>query len=305
VRVKTLDVKLPDYVEYDTVEPVFATWGGGSLECRFYLEITKDGEVSYVEFNNFEWREPEEHIIFDYAGVLPAVEQKRLSDEHPDIFEAPSTIVNVPITVHGDADCEIIFDEDSLDGGLFTRFTLRAGEKTVDFEGRQLNYKSADIYTSDITGDGVNDYSVVFTWGAGTSVLEKEVHVFDGASLREITVSSPEDYLEENLVQSFDGEKYTLKLGSEEYVILKADLVTPSAHSSDRVGTNSHLTYHVNEDEELVAVIGCMIGMAEYVGVIEVEYEYTSAGELRPASAVYVDVLSLEHGISSYYDSVR
>lgn len=305
VIVEPLDVKLPDYIEYDTVEPVFATWGGGSLECRFYLEITKDEEVSYVEFNNFAWREPEEHIIFDYAGVLPAVEQKRLSDEHPDIFEAPSTIVNVSVEVHGDADCEIIFDEESYESGMFTRFTLRAGEKTVDFEGYQLNYKPADIYISDITGDGVNDYTVVFTWGTGTSVLEREAHVFDGATLYEITVSSPEDYLEENLVQSFDGDKYTLKLGSVDYVILKADLVTPSAHSSDRVGTNSHLTYHVNEDGELVAVIGCMIGMAEYVGVIEIEYGYTSAGELRPAHAKYIDTLSLEYGINSYYDSIR
>ncbi len=304
-EIRKLDVKLPDYIEYDTVKPVFATTGGGSGECRFYLELTRDGEVSYVEFNNFAWREPGEHIIFDYAGVLPAVEQKRLAGEHPDIFEAPATIVNVAVTVHGEADCELIFDEDSLGGELFTRFTLKAGDKAVDFEGRQLNYKSADIYTSDITGDGVNDYTVVFTWGTGTSVLEREVHVFDGASLREITVSSPEDYLEENLVQSFDGEKYTLKLDGAEYVILKADLVTPSAHSSDRVGTNSHLTYHVNEDRELVAVIGCMIGMAEYVGVIEIEYEYTAAGELHPVHAKYIDTLSLEYGINSYYDSIR
>ena len=151
----------------------------------------------------------------------------------------------------------------------------------------------------------MNDYTVVFTWGTGTSVLEREAHVFDGASLREITVASPEDYLEENLVQSFDGDKYTLKLDGVEYVILKADLVTPSAHSSDRVGTNSHLTYHVNEDGELVAVIGCMIGMAEYVGVIEIKYGYTSAGELRPAHAKYIDTLSLEYGINSYYDSIR
>ncbi len=300
-----VNIEIPEDVEYDTIKPINYITGGGSMECRFYLELTKDGEIFYVEFNNFGWRETEEHIVFNSAGVLPAVEQKRLAEEHPDIFEAPATIVNVDVTVHGDADCEIIFDEESYESGLFTRFTLRVGDRTVDFEGYQLNYKPADVYTSDITGDGTADYTVVFTWGTGTSFLLETVHVFDGATLREITVSSPEDYLDENLVQSFDEEHYMLEIDGGKYIIKKSEIPFFASVRQESVGTNTWRTFHVNGDGELVAVIGCMVGMHVYVGVIEIEYGYTDAGELRPVHAKYIDTLSLEYGINSYYDSIR
>ncbi len=64
----SVEATLPDDLEYDSVLPVLATHGGGSLECRFFLRLTNGSDVFYISFDNFEWTD--DYRSFKYRGIV-------------------------------------------------------------------------------------------------------------------------------------------------------------------------------------------------------------------------------------------
>lgn len=82
----TLDVKLPEDLEYDTVLPIAATGGGGSGECVFYLKLTKGTEVFYVSFDNTSWGVESFLEAFEYKGIVPAEEMANILDTLPSSY---------------------------------------------------------------------------------------------------------------------------------------------------------------------------------------------------------------------------
>ncbi len=73
----SVEATLPDDLEYDSVLPVLAIHGGGSMECRFFLRLTNGIEVFYVSFDNFEWTD--DYLSFKYGGIVSDDELSELA----------------------------------------------------------------------------------------------------------------------------------------------------------------------------------------------------------------------------------
>ena len=82
-----VNIEIPEDVEYDTIMPINYITGGGSMECRFYLELTKDGEVFYVAFDNFHWETGDDILDFRYQGIVSDDEIAELHANYPDLFK--------------------------------------------------------------------------------------------------------------------------------------------------------------------------------------------------------------------------
>ncbi len=88
-EINTVGIQIPEDVEYDTIKPINYITGGGSMECRFYLELTKSGEVFYVSFDNFHWETGEDILDFKYKGIVPDSEIAELHMNNPELFGDP------------------------------------------------------------------------------------------------------------------------------------------------------------------------------------------------------------------------
>ncbi len=73
----SVEATLPDDLEYDSVLPVLAIHGGGSMECRFFLRLTNGIEVFYISFDNFEWTD--DYLSFKYGGIVSDDELSELA----------------------------------------------------------------------------------------------------------------------------------------------------------------------------------------------------------------------------------
>lgn len=123
----------------------------------------------------------------------------------------------------------------SIDG-FFTEFQLMVGSRLIEFEGKaisDIDDLSIDqmtghtiYYNSDLTGDGIWDVVVNLQITGSSSQYSKksyDVHVFDGASLREIPVEKdiPQKVAPKvNLVA--DDEQYLFDINGEKHAIRKA-----------------------------------------------------------------------------------
>lgn len=89
--VTRIDAALPEDLRYDSVVPIFAGNGGGSMECVFYLKLTYGNEVFYVSFDNFDWGEGQSYLDFEYRGIVSEAELAKLRQTHLKYFGTPYT----------------------------------------------------------------------------------------------------------------------------------------------------------------------------------------------------------------------
>ena len=81
-----IGAELPADLTYDTVCPVTAIDGAGSMECEFIIQLTDGDKVFYVSFDNFDWGENQSHLTFTYRGILTEERVNELKSLHPDAF---------------------------------------------------------------------------------------------------------------------------------------------------------------------------------------------------------------------------
>lgn len=81
-----IGAELPADLTYDTVCPVTAIDGAGSMECEFIIQLTDGDKVFYVSFDNFDWGENQSHLTFTYRGILTEERVNELKSLHPDSF---------------------------------------------------------------------------------------------------------------------------------------------------------------------------------------------------------------------------
>lgn len=68
-RLNELPLNLPDDLTFDTIRPHSAETGGGSGECRFYLEVTAGAETFLLEFDNFDYGTTGSILNFTCRGI--------------------------------------------------------------------------------------------------------------------------------------------------------------------------------------------------------------------------------------------
>jgi len=80
--------QLPEDLKYDTVCPVVAMTGFGSMSCRFILQMTDGDRMFYVAFDNYD--NLQDHLSFTYRGILSDEEVNELKEKYPVSIEKAS-----------------------------------------------------------------------------------------------------------------------------------------------------------------------------------------------------------------------
>ncbi|MBQ9922187.1 MAG: hypothetical protein IJO52_08365, partial [Clostridia bacterium] len=81
-----IGAELPSDLTYDTICPVTAIDGAGSMECEFIVQLTNGDKIFYVSFDNFDWGENQDHLTFIYRGILDDKRVNELKALYPDSF---------------------------------------------------------------------------------------------------------------------------------------------------------------------------------------------------------------------------
>lgn len=159
-----IEAELPADLEYDSVFPVFATVGGGSLECRFYLCLTNNGETFYVEFNNFAYKDPADYLKFEYAGIVSNTELANLAEQYPDSFPIAQQNINTTVEQQGQLVQSILENQTMLYD------TSAKQEMLLSDWLKKTEYAVSKYSVIDLNGDSDSEMVLWLTRGANEYV---------------------------------------------------------------------------------------------------------------------------------------
>lgn len=142
-------------------------------------------------------------------------------------------------------------------GGLYKGFILNWENKSADFDWKSIASPAApaELFSGDVTGDGIKDAIITLPAGYGTGVYLEEIHVVNGKTLREEQVEDAADAAKKWLVSS------TEFISQEELLL-------------------NHIDYQMNEKEQLTALIGVATSPLQYVGELAMIYVYNDEKEM-------------------------
>ncbi|WP_150270897.1 copper amine oxidase N-terminal domain-containing protein [Paenibacillus tepidiphilus] len=136
--------------------------------------------------------------------------------------------------------------------------------------------REPQLSSTDLTGDGVKDAVAILTVGWGTGLSLQEVHVVDGANLKEIQVINPLETLEKEvssqMTKKGDGLDITMTVQGQKVSIHEPGPIY-NMNKNGKVGFGSIVNYLV-EDGKLVAKIAANISITEYIGDFTIVYEF-------------------------------
>lgn len=133
----------------------------------------------------------------------------------------------------------------------------------LDWEGQIAEYKwksiaspaaPAELLSADVTGDGTKDAIITLPAGYGTGVYLEDIHVVNGETLQETHIEAAADAAKKWVVSN-------LELNNQEELLL------------------NHIDYQMNENEQLIALVGVAISPLEYIGELALTYVYNAEKE--------------------------
>lgn len=143
----------------------------------------------------------------------------------------------------------------------------------LEWEGSRVNLpwkcisseaESVQLWSSDITGDGIADAVVALPAADGTGIYVEQLHIVDGAGKFEIPV--------EDAVAA-----------AEQYIQKSSDFET----DRDSVSVGNVVDYEISGNK-LTATLGIAVSFTQYIGDIIVNYTYNAERqELELESMLY------------------
>lgn len=134
----------------------------------------------------------------------------------------------------------------------------------LDWEGKNAEYKwksiaspaaPAELLSADVTYDGTKDAIITLPAGYGTGVYLEDIHVVNGKTLQETHIEAAADAARKWVVSN-------MELNNQEELLL------------------NHIDYQMNENEQLIALVGVAISPLEYMGELAMTYVYDSEKEM-------------------------
>ena len=173
--------------------------------------------------------------------------------------------------------------------GGYNEFILECGDRYKSFTGECLweDHWRREMYVDDLTGDGVNDITVVFQNSHGTGVATEDIHVFDGVTLEEYKVEQLHETIGKHATFYADENNCYIKIGNTEYCIDKASL---EPHYDKEYWWNEPTTTYIFnfsvENGILKVELPCQFTPSGFVGSIFADYQFSN-GEFVYATAIY------------------
>lgn len=186
------------------------------------------------------------HYSLNPDGTINLAFAPALSDGSPMVHYLPMT-VNYTLKYQNGAfrqvdNCVLKADEEgmlvqpftvtmpeaAIYNGVCRRFELTLDGKTVTFEGTHMTSRDILTYYIDVNGDGVADPVVFLTPGeGGTGSINHEIHVVDGATLKENPNLKYTVWLYAELAYTFTADEDNFYITAEglDIVLPKADIL--------------------------------------------------------------------------------
>lgn len=178
----------------------------------------------------------------------------------------------------------------ATDYGDYTEFILKIGDRYKMFTGYCLgeDHWRREMYIDDLTGDGVNDITIVFQTSHGTGVAAEDIHVFDGVTLEEYAVEPLYDTIGEHINFSADEDFCYLQITDAVYRFDKQSLYPDYEKKDwfDTPATNNVYSFSV-ADGLLAIKMPCQYtNTLKAIGYITAYYEFKNS-EFVYKSAIY------------------
>lgn len=153
--------------------------------------------------------------------------------------------------------------------GIYDGFTLAWEGQKTEFEWKSVASKAAppELLSADITSDGTKDAIITLPLGYGTGVYVEDIHVVNGMTLKEERVEDAAEAAKQWAAENLE----TLEQQGE--LIM------------------NHIDYQMNQQEQLIAMVGVAVSPLEYIGELTLKYVYdANENLLRVDSVTYTAI---------------
>ncbi|MBQ8914666.1 MAG: M56 family metallopeptidase [Clostridia bacterium] len=151
-------------------------------------------------------------VPYEYDGKMLSAKESGVKFEKDSfshgIFEEYATVIT-----KGESFTLYATNEKAKNGGENEPLKLSLKDTSILFEG---SYTSAvgtetEYYNVDVTGDSVSDHIIILPGSDDDGASKKEIHVFDGNTLREKKFDDSYEYVSDHVTLSSDEHTYFVK----------------------------------------------------------------------------------------------